>query len=125
VPSAISGTLPEMRCDGVRERVQTERSFDRRRAILPAKIANYNHRVARGWESKSVEAQQAEAEEKASGLRRKLSAQEAERLREKEGLRLARQRVLHQMEQSTDPRHRALLGSALADLDAKLSRLDD
>jgi hypothetical protein len=78
--------------------------------------------MARGWESKSVEAQQAEASEKLAKPRPPMSADEAARWREKESLRLSRQRVLQQLEASTNPRHRKLLQDALADLDDKLSR---
>jgi hypothetical protein len=80
--------------------------------------------VARGWESKSVEAQQAEAVEKSANPRAKMSAEEVLLWRERETLRLSRQQVLHQMETSTNPRHRKLLEGALADLDEKLRRLE-
>jgi hypothetical protein len=83
---------------------------------------NYNDPVARGWESKSVEAQQAEASEKSTQPRPKMSAEAAAAFREKESLRLARQRVLQQLEASPNPRHRKLMQDALADLDAKLGR---
>jgi hypothetical protein len=83
---------------------------------------NYNDRMARGWESKSVEAQQAEASEKPAQSRPAMSAEEAARWREKESLRLSRQRVLQQLEASQNPRHRQLLGASLADLDEKLKK---
>jgi hypothetical protein len=79
--------------------------------------------VARGWESKSVEAQQAEATEESSQSRQRMSAEEAVRWREKESLRLARIRVLQQLDSSQNSRHRTLLHEMLKDLDAKLSRL--
>jgi hypothetical protein len=78
--------------------------------------------MARGWESKSVEAQQAEASEKSAKPRPPMSPQEASRSREKEGLRLARQRVLQRLEASTNPRHRKMLRDSLADLDEKLRK---
>jgi len=81
--------------------------------------------VARGWESKSVEAQQAEAGEQSSPRRPKMSREEAARFREKESLSLSRRRVLQQMEGSSNPRHRKLLQDMLADLDEKLGRLRD
>jgi hypothetical protein len=84
---------------------------------------NYNHPVARGWESKSVEAQQAEASDKSDKLRPSMSPDEAARWREKESLRLSRQRVLQQMEASQNSRHRKLLEDSLADLDEKLRSL--
>jgi len=78
--------------------------------------------MARGWESKSVEAQQSEAVNKSSEVRPKLTAAAAARAREREILRLSRQRVLQQLDQSSNPRHRALLQNELADLDEKLKR---
>jgi len=79
--------------------------------------------MARGWESKSVEAQQAEAGEKSARTQPPMTATEAARCRARESFRLARQRVLQQIEASSDPRHRKMLEDALADLDQKLSRL--
>jgi len=80
--------------------------------------------MARGWESKSVEAQQAEATEQQSEKHPKLSQEEAARRRERENLRLSRQRVLKQIETSRNQRHRQLLQNALADLDEKLEKLE-
>ena len=76
--------------------------------------------MARGWESKSVEAQQAEAGEKSAKPGPAMTAEEAARWRKRESLRLSRQVVLQQLEASTNPRHRKLLQDALADLDEKL-----
>lgn len=78
--------------------------------------------MARGWESKSVEAQQADAEQKSTKSRTKLSPEEAARAREKENLRLSRQQVLQQLERSQNARHRKLLEDELAELEVKLSR---
>ena len=82
----------------------------------------YNFRMARGWESKSVEAQQAEASDKSARRQPAMGAEEAARWREKENLRLCRQRVLQQLEASQNPRHREQLEKAIADLDEKLKR---
>jgi len=83
----------------------------------------YNVRMARGWESKSVEAQQEEASAKSgeSG-KRKMSAEEAAVFRQKENLRLARQRLLQQLEASSNPRHRKVLQDALAAVEEKLGK---
>jgi hypothetical protein len=54
-----------------------------------------------------------------------MSAAEAARWRQKENLRLSRQRVLQQMEASQNPRHRKVLQDALADLDEKLKQTSD
>jgi hypothetical protein len=81
--------------------------------------------VARGWESKSVEAQQADAGAESNKQHsRKMSATEAALVREKESLRLSRQRVIQQLQVSQNPRHRAVLEQALAELEARLSALD-
>lgn len=87
---------------------------------LGSRVPHYTHGMARGWESKSVEAQQTEALEKSSSVRRRLSPEEAAREREHETLRLARQRLLEQLKSSQNPRHRRLLEDALAELDKKL-----
>jgi hypothetical protein len=79
--------------------------------------------MARGWESKSVEAQQSEANEKPAEFRPRLTVEAAARLRELETLRLSRQRVLQQLERAVNPRHRLLLESELADLDQKLAAM--
>jgi len=81
--------------------------------------------MARGWESKSVEAQIEEAAaERRAGERPPLDSRQAARLRLQQGLELSRRRVLQQLESSRHPRHRRLLEEALADLEAQLARLD-
>jgi hypothetical protein len=79
--------------------------------------------MARGWESKSVEAQQAEANEKPAQSGPRLTVEAAARERERETLRLSRQRVLQQLERALNPRHRLLLQAELADLDQKLASI--
>jgi len=81
--------------------------------------------MARGWESKSVEEQQSEAAEKSAQPRVKLSPEAAARTRERENLRLARQRILQQLEQAQNARHRKLLQDTLADLDRKLTGFEE
>ncbi len=76
--------------------------------------------MARGWESKSVEAQQADAAEKPARLRSPMSPQQAVRQRELENLRLSRQNILQQLESAQDPRHRRMLEDALADLQRRI-----
>ncbi len=85
---------------------------------------NYNQQMARGWESKSVEAQQAEATEKSTKPRVKLTPEAAAQRREQENLRLSRQNVVHQLEKTQNPRHRKLLEDTLADLEQKLNRFN-
>ena len=80
--------------------------------------------MARGWESKSVEAQQAEATTESDKPRPRLNAEAAARHRDRETLRLARQRVLQQLEVSQNPLHRGLLQKELAHLDEKLRQFE-
>lgn len=77
--------------------------------------------MARGWESKSVEAQQSEANDTPAKHRVRLSPEAAAKARERETIRLARQRVLQQLERAKNPRHRSLLEDELAVLDRKLN----
>jgi len=81
--------------------------------------------MARGWESKSVEAQ-IESADAGDNARRKtgLTATQIEMLRKKESLLLSRARVLRELNESRNPRYKKLLTDALADLDKKLSELD-
>jgi len=81
--------------------------------------------MARGWESKSVEAQQAEAGDKSSIPRKKLSPADAARERDREAIHLSRKRVAQQLESSRDPRRQRQLQDALIDLDRKLEALGE
>jgi len=92
--------------------------------VRAVRAADYNFRVARGWESKQVEDQQAEAGRHSPKTGRALSPSEAALLREKENLRLSKKRVLQQMEASTNARHRQMLSLELEALDQKLRSLD-
>lgn len=80
--------------------------------------------MARGWESKSVEAQQAEAGEAKSSVKPRLTREEARLVREKEGLRLARQRVLEQLKSNPGPPHKQMLEAALRQIETKLVGLE-
>ena len=80
--------------------------------------------VARGWESKSVEAQQAEATQRFPASGKKINRSQTARLREKESVRLARERILRQIKTSRDPRHRGMLAMALAELEERLRKLE-
>jgi hypothetical protein len=76
--------------------------------------------MARGWESKSVEAQQDEAAERTASRKPRLTREEADRFREKENLHLSLQRVIQQLERSRDARHGDMLKRARADLERKI-----
>jgi hypothetical protein len=76
--------------------------------------------MARGFESKSVADQQAEAENRrASACARRPSRQAAPPPQP----RAARADAVHRIEQATDERYRAMLQQALAALDVQLSAL--
>jgi iron-sulfur cluster repair protein YtfE (RIC family) len=86
-------------------------------------IEGYNQPMARGWESKSVEAQQDEASARDTAQKPRLTREAETRLREKESLRLSRRRVIEQIQRSHHARHRAMLEHALADLERKIEAL--
>ncbi|MEO8370016.1 MAG: hypothetical protein ABI806_12520 [Candidatus Solibacter sp.] len=80
--------------------------------------------MARGWESKSVEDQIDMAEARNANARAKVLSEEAvDALRKKESLIMSRTRVVRDIENAQNPRYRAVLTKALADLDAQLSTL--
>jgi hypothetical protein len=83
----------------------------------------YNYAMARGWESKSVEAQQDEAAARTTSEKPRLTREAVARLREKENLRLSLQNVGQQLERSHNPHHRAMLEQARADLERKIQEL--
>ena len=78
--------------------------------------------MARGWESKSVEAQMEAAAENDGHGTPAVSPAELERKRVRQGLQLQRARVVQQLESAQNPNHRKMLESALADLDARLEQ---
>ncbi|HVM93009.1 MAG TPA: hypothetical protein VMT67_09375 [Terriglobales bacterium] len=77
--------------------------------------------MARGWESKSVEQQQADALDQGKPSRPRLSPEEQKRNRRRETLLLARTRLLGQLAAATRPGHRQMLQQSLADIDKQLS----
>jgi len=87
-------------------------------------VQRYNQAMARGWESKSVEAQQDEAAVSKTSGKPRLTKEAAARLREEETLQLALRSVLQQLERIQDARHRAVLERAAADLERKLRAVD-
>jgi hypothetical protein len=82
--------------------------------------------MARGWESKSVEAQidMAEPRHRTRGVVVTMEAPNAlDAIRKRESLLLSRTRVVQELNSAQNPRYRELLGKALADLDLNLSKL--
>jgi hypothetical protein len=86
----------------------------------------YNTNMARGWESKSVEAQVQDLQEKEfEKPSRNLTAGQLESQRRRQLLMLSRARVQHDLQLAQDPRYREQLNRALADLEAQLAGLGD
>jgi hypothetical protein len=82
--------------------------------------------MSRGWESKSVEQQQAQQQAQQQSDPDKVAPadtvlQEAERKRKVQALQLQRERVLS--ERTSSPHRRTALTNALADIEEKLAEL--
>jgi len=80
--------------------------------------------MARGWESKSVEDQQASAEARSTSPGRELTPEERERHAKRATLVLSRARILQDLQLACDKRHRAMLEQARADLDRQIADLE-
>jgi len=81
--------------------------------------------MAKGWESKSVEDQMETAQAaKASKPAAALNDDEKRVQRERDGLKLSRAYVLHQIESSTNERYTESLQTALNEIDRKLADLE-
>ena len=83
----------------------------------------YNLRVARGWESKSVELQQDDATSSPGEPKRHLTPEQREIESRKEGLKLSRSRILEQLRSAENLHYRKILEQALAVLDEQITRL--
>ena len=83
--------------------------------------------MARGWESKSIEAQidAAEQHHYSAVLNRTPDPNQLRVIRQRESILLSRTRVLHELGAAQNPRYKAMLTKALADLDAKLATIAD
>jgi uncharacterized protein with von Willebrand factor type A (vWA) domain len=78
--------------------------------------------MSRGWESKSVEEQQAQAANNAPKADPAVAhALDAERKRQRQALEMQRERVLS--ERTSSPHRRTALTNALADIEEKLAEL--
>jgi hypothetical protein len=99
-------------------RDEVARSQAKRLFLLFA--AAYYKTMSRGWESKSVEEQQAQA-----GAPKPVTAdssvEAAEQKRQRQALELQRERILS--ERTSSPHRRSALTAALADIEEKLAEL--
>lgn len=82
--------------------------------------------MARGWESKSVEAQMETAKEnQPKEGTRPLNDDEKKARHERDSLKLSRAYVLHQIESSTNERYTESLRRALSEIDQKIAQMKD
>jgi hypothetical protein len=79
--------------------------------------------MARGWESKSVEEQQAEFSQGPNTADRKISAEEKQKIAERKRLQLARANVSNQLKLAQNSRYIELLTRELAELDRQIAAL--
>jgi hypothetical protein len=76
--------------------------------------------MARGWESKSVEAQIEERTSSKAASGGTANSEDAETQRNRANLLLSRKRILQQLEATTNERYSEMLRRSLAELDAQL-----
>jgi hypothetical protein len=80
--------------------------------------------VARGWESKAVEDQIAASEDrKAAASQRARSSGDLQRESQRQGLLLSRAKIIGDIKNARDERHRAALQQALDYIDAQIAGL--
>jgi hypothetical protein len=80
--------------------------------------------MARGWESKSVEDQIAASEDrKAAAAKKVRTADEIAHESRKQGLLLSRAKIVRDIENARDERHRAALQQALDYIDGQIQTL--
>jgi hypothetical protein len=94
-------------------------------AALILDSGEYNRAMARGWESKSVEAQiESQSSNSGTANRVHLTPEQMEAQRQKQVLLLARKKIQSDLQSSQNPRHLEQLRSALAEIEARLGQLD-
>lgn len=79
--------------------------------------------MARGWESKAVENQQSVRDAWTTDAGEPLSPDQAARLEQLRSLQLSRARVMADLQTACRAAHRAMLETALADLDQRIRAL--
>jgi len=79
--------------------------------------------MARGWESHSVESPQDDAASRVASAP-PVSPEDAARRAERTTWMLARSRAMSDLQHACAAAHRAMLEQAIADLDARLARLE-
>jgi hypothetical protein len=79
--------------------------------------------MARGWESKNIEAQQAEREAAARSPAPALTPEQADKAARRRMLEVARARAVADRAAATSPAHRAMLDAAITALDEQIDGL--
>ena len=79
--------------------------------------------MARGWESKQVESQMDDAQEKHGTAGTEASPDDRNAEREKQNLLLSRTYIQHQIESSANARYTESLNKALEEIERKLADL--
>lgn len=77
--------------------------------------------MARGWESKGVEEQQAEARSTFPSRKSPRTPEEIAEQKQLDALQLSRSRIVEQLRAAQNPNYRHALEAALADLDRRLA----
>lgn len=81
--------------------------------------------MARGWDSKAIEDQQATAAEERSTQRRPALTAEARQQQAKlDALRLSRARVISDLDSASHQQYRRMLEQALAHIDREIAQVD-
>ena len=79
--------------------------------------------MARGWESKSVEEQQAEFTKQSQENNKGFSVDDLRKATERQRLKLARANVENQLKLAQNPRYKELLTHELGELDRRIESL--
>ena len=79
--------------------------------------------MARGWESKSVEEQQAEFTKPSQENNKGVSVDDLRKATERQRLKLARANVENQLKLAQNPRYKELLTHELGELDRRIESL--
>ena len=88
-------------------------------------VSSYTCLMARGWESKSVEAQQEETIADSDAKTGQLTPEQLAARKRREELTLIRKKIEHDLAVATNPRHRQMLQQALADVTAQAQAVEE
>lgn len=86
---------------------------------------NIINTMARGWESKAIEDQIQEREEKADARQKTVLTDDEIKLRaRREELTLSRTKILRDLETTKNERYKVLLNRSLAHIESELAKID-